>query len=230
MAKTLKTDKVYTSQKNKSDRSESEIPMDEQYFIQKAKDGDLEAFNQLVLNYQDIVYRQACYWVKDLDKAADITQDVFVKSFTNLSSFRGGSFKAWLLRIMTNTALDELRRNKRHPMIPLLPYDSEDEEVESPSWLTDHSASPEEIAEQRVLSQDVQQALNRLPASYRTIINLVDIEGLDYREAAQALGAPIGTIKSRLARARLLLRDRLIGASTRLPVNSGYYEYSRMMI
>jgi hypothetical protein len=87
MAKIMKTDKVYTSQKNKSDSSESEIPMDEQYFIQKAKDGDLEAFNQLVLNYQDIVYRQACYWVKDLDKAADITQDVFVKAFQTSHPF-----------------------------------------------------------------------------------------------------------------------------------------------
>jgi RNA polymerase sigma-70 factor, ECF subfamily len=204
--------------------------MDEQILINKAKNGDLEAFNQLVLTYQEIVYRQACYWLKDLEKAADITQDVFVKAFQNLSSFRGGSFKAWLLRIMTNTALDELRRQKRHPMIPLNPYDNENEEIESPFWLIDHSASPEEISEQRAMSRDVERALSRLPASYRLIINLIDIEGLDSKEAAQALGAPIGTIKSRLARARVMLRERLLGPNLPRQISTAYYDYGRMVI
>jgi RNA polymerase sigma-70 factor, ECF subfamily len=204
--------------------------MDEQMLIQKAKEGDLNAFNELVLIYQDIVYRQACYWMKDLEKAADITQDVFVKVFQNLASFRGGSFKAWLLRIMTNTALDELRRQNRHRMIPLMPYDDDDEEIESPAWLTDHSPSPEEIAEQRSTTRVIQKALEHLPAGYRLIISLVDIEGLDYKEAAQALGAPMGTIKSRLARARVLLRDRLM--AERVPGLSvaGAYEYRQMAI
>jgi RNA polymerase sigma-70 factor, ECF subfamily len=204
--------------------------MDEHILIQKAIDGDLDAFNQLVLTYQDIVYRQACYWLKDLEKAADITQDVFIKAFQNLASFRGGSFKAWLLRIMTNTALDELRRQKRHPMIALMPYDNEDEEVESPYWLTDHSASPEEVAEQRALTRDVQRALERIPASYRLIIHLIDIEGLDYQEAAQVLGSPIGTIKSRISRARGLLRDRLSGTVPQPKAAAGHYDYARMMI
>jgi RNA polymerase sigma-70 factor, ECF subfamily len=204
--------------------------MDEKILIQKATAGDLEAFNQLVLIYQDIVYRQACYWLKDLDKAEDVTQDVFVKAFQNLTSFRGGSFKAWLLRIMANTALDELRRQKRHPMVPLLPYDNENEEIESPYWLIDHSALPEEIAEQRALTGDMQHALDHLPAGYRMIVNLIDIEGLDYKEAAQALGAPIGTIKSRLARARVMLRERLLGAGIQTSVTSGYYNYGRMVV
>jgi RNA polymerase sigma-70 factor, ECF subfamily len=204
--------------------------MDEQMLIQKAKEGDLQAFNELVLIYQDIVYRQACYWLKDLEKAADITQDVFVKAFQNLASFRGGSFKAWLLRIMTNTALDELRRQQRHQMIPLVPYDDDDEEIESPAWLTDHSASPEEIVEQRSTARTVQRALDRLPAAYRVIISLVDIEGMDYKEAAEALGAPIGTIKSRLARARLLLRDRLTAGGTSNQFSSGSFEYGRMVV
>jgi RNA polymerase sigma-70 factor, ECF subfamily len=204
--------------------------MDEQILIKKATEGDLEAFNGLVLIYQGIVYRQACYWLKDLEKAADITQDVFVKAFQNITSFRGGSFKAWLLRIMTNTVLDELRRQKRHPMIPLLPYDNENEEIESPYWLIDHSASPEEIAERRTLTRDIQRALDRLPAGYRMIVNLIDIEGLDYKEAAQALGAPIGTIKSRLARARSMLRDRLMGAGVLPPVPSASYDYGKMII
>jgi RNA polymerase sigma-70 factor, ECF subfamily len=204
--------------------------MDEQILINKAKDGDLEAFNQLVLIYQDIVYRQACYWLKDLDKAADITQDVFVKAFQNLASFRGGSFRAWLLRIMTNTALDELRRQKRHPVIPLQPCDNEDEEIESPFWLIDHSASPEEISEQRSMSRELERALTRLPASYRLIINLIDIEGLDYKEAAHALGAPIGTIKSRLARARVMLRERLMGSNLPRQIATPYYDYGRMVI
>jgi RNA polymerase sigma-70 factor, ECF subfamily len=204
--------------------------MDEQILIKKATGGDLEAFNQLVFIYQDIVYRQACYWLKDLEKAADTTQDVFVKAFQNIDSFRGGSFKAWLLRIMANTALDELRRQKRHPMIPLLPYDKDDEEIESPYWLIDHSASPEEIAEQRTLTRDIQRALDHLPAGYRVIVNLIDIEGLDYKEAAQALGAPIGTIKSRLARARVMLRERLMGAGIQRPVTSACYDYGRMVV
>jgi RNA polymerase sigma-70 factor, ECF subfamily len=204
--------------------------MDEQILIQKAKEGDLDSFNKLVLAYQDIVYRQACYWMKDLDQAADITQDTFVKAYQSLSSFRGGSFRGWLLRIMTNKALDQLRRQKRHAMIPLLPYDSEDEEIESPYWLTDHSASPEEITEQRMMSSDIQRALDRLPAAYRAIINLIDIEGLDYKEAAQALGSPIGTIKSRLARARTMLRERLALKPIRATIATASYDCRAMII
>jgi RNA polymerase sigma-70 factor, ECF subfamily len=204
--------------------------MDEQTLIQKAKEGDLDAFNELVLAYQDVVYRQACYWMKDLDQAADITQDTFVKSYQNITSFRGGSFRGWLLRIMTNTALDQLRRQKRHAMVPLLPYDSEEEEIESPYWLMDHSASPEEITEQRLMTSDIQRALDRLPAAYRAIINLIDIEGLDYQEAAQALGSPIGTIKSRLARARAMLRERLTRNPIRATIAAASFDCSAISI
>jgi len=203
--------------------------MDEQALIKKASEGDLEAFNELVLIYQDIVYRQACYWMKDLEQAADITQDVFIKAFQNLASFRGGSFKAWLLRIMTNTALDELRRQQRHQMIALNPHDDDDEEIESPVWLTDPSASPEEITEQRAETRAVQRALEHLPTGYRLIISLIDIEGMDYKEAAQALGAPMGTIKSRLARARVMLRERLTAVALPGCATAGAYEYGRIM-
>jgi RNA polymerase sigma-70 factor, ECF subfamily len=105
--------------------------------------------------------------------------------------------------------LDELRQQKRRALVPLLPHLDDDEELESPDWLTDRSMMPETVCEQREFLHDLQMALDDLPRHYRLVVNLIDLEGLDYQEAAQALDLPLGTIKSRLLRARLLLRHKL---------------------
>jgi len=183
--------------------------MDETALIRAATAGELQAFNQLVLRYQDLAFRHAFQILKQKETAEDMTQDAFILAFRNLASFRGGSFRAWLLRIVSNTCYDELRRWKRRPTVSLYPLDGEEEEVESPRWLADPSPSPEDHAERADLRRILQRSLDELKPDYRQVLELVDVNGLDYSEAAQVLGVPVGTIKSRLARARVHLRNRL---------------------
>jgi RNA polymerase sigma factor (sigma-70 family) len=191
--------------------------MDEIALIQAAQSGDLDSFNHLVLNYQDLVYSQAYRMIGEDDTAADATQNAFISAFHHLGSYRGGSFRAWLLRIVTNACYDELRRRKRRPTVPLEPLDDAGEEVESPRWMVDPAEQPEDRLERAELQRAIQHCLDNLPADFRTTVVLVDVQGLDYYEAAQAIGTPIGTIKSRLARARLRMRDCLQGFMELLP-------------
>jgi RNA polymerase sigma-70 factor (ECF subfamily) len=190
---------------------------DETVLIGDAVKGDLDSFNCLVVKYQDIVFHQAYRLMGDDEKAADAAQEAFILAYKNLRSYRGGSFRAWLLRIVTNTCYDELRRQKRRPTTPLEPIDDAGEEVESPAWMADPGETPEESAERGELSQAFQHCLQGLPDEFRTVVVLVDVQGLDYEEAATAAGTPVGTIKSRLARARLRLRDCLKGFGELLP-------------
>jgi RNA polymerase sigma-70 factor, ECF subfamily len=191
--------------------------MDEAALIQSARQGDLDAFNRLVLAYQDLVFGQAYRMMGESEAAEDATQDAFISAYRNLGGYRGGSFKAWLLRIVTNLCYDELRRRQRRPTTPLEPVDQDDEEIESPRWLSDPGESPEDRAERSELARALQHCLDDLPVEFRSVVALVDIQGLDYTEAAQAIGKPLGTVKSRLARARLRMRECLQGAWELLP-------------
>ena len=185
--------------------------------IQAARGGDLDAFNRLVLGYQDLVYNHAYRMIGEEESADDATQNTFISAYNHLGSFRGGSFKAWLLRIVTNACYDELRRRKRRPTVPLEPLDDTGEEVESAHWMVDPIDQPEKQVEQAELQRAIQHCLDNLPSDFRSTVIMVDIQGLDYVEAAQAIGKPIGTIKSRLARARLRLRECLYGFAELLP-------------
>jgi RNA polymerase sigma-70 factor (ECF subfamily) len=200
--------------------------MDEAYLIQMSQKGDLDAFNRLVLAYQDMVYNQAYRMISEADTAEDAAQDAFIIAYRKIDTYRGGSFKAWLLRIVTNLCYDELRRRKRRPTTPLEPVDQDEEEIESPRWLSDPSESPEEAAERAELARALQKCLNHLPDDFRSIVTLVDIQGLDYSEAAAAINSPLGTVKSRLARARSRLRDCLQGFWELLPASFRLMEES----
>ena len=191
--------------------------MDEPILIHDAKHGDLDAFNRLVLQYQDMLYNTAYRILGDPALAADATQEAFISAFRKLKSYRGGSFKAWLLRIVTNACYDELRRQKRRPTTPLEPLTENDEEMESPRWISDHAASPEKQVETFELEKAIQRCIEALPPDFRTVVVLTDIQGLDYKEAAKAIKKPLGTIKSRLARARLRLRECLQKVRELLP-------------
>ena len=185
---------------------------DENAVITNARQGDLESFNQLVLAYQDVVYNQAYWILADRDAAEDAVQEAFISAFRNLQSFRGGSFRAWILRIVIHACYDELRRRKHRRLTPLYPVDEDEEEVESPYWMIDPSEPVEEMVERVDFGHTLQSWLDELPADFRAAVFLVDVQGLDYSEAADALAIPLGTLKSRLARARLYLRNRLNGA------------------
>ncbi len=193
--------------------------MDETALIQSAQQGDLDAFNTLILHYQDAVFNTALRILGDEDLAQDAAQEAFLSAFRNLATFRGGSFKAWIMRTVTNACYDELRRRKRRPTIPLEPNSSNGEEIDSPKWLADSSMTPAEKAEANELEHTIQRCLDTLPADFRTVIVLADIQGMDYSEIAAAVRAPLGTIKSRLARARLRLRECLRGFEELLPAS-----------
>lgn len=191
--------------------------MDENGLIQSARQGDLDAFNRLVLAYQDLVYNQAYRVMGDGEAAEDATQEAFISAYRSLNAYRGGSFKAWLMRIVTNACYDELRRRQRQPVTPLEPVDQDDEEIESPHWLMDPGETPESYSERAELDRALQNCLDGLPADFRSIVVLVDVQGFDYVEAAQVIHTPVGTVKSRLSRARLRLRDCLQGFWELLP-------------
>jgi RNA polymerase sigma-70 factor (ECF subfamily) len=188
---------------------ENSASSNEASLIFNARQGDLDSFNQLVLSYQDRVYNLAARILGDDDSAADITQNTFLTAYLNLPRFRNGSFRSWLFRITANACYDAFRRSKRHPVFSI-----EDKELaeENLSPLDDFSSSspmPEVELERHELVQLVQQAFNHLDIEQRTVVILVDQQEFDYREAAQILGIPVGTVKSRLARARLRLRQLL---------------------
>lgn len=191
--------------------------MDEVALIRAARDGDLNSFNRLVLEYQDLVYNQAYRVLGDPHAADDATQEAFISAYTNIRSYRGGSFRAWLLRIVTNASYDELRRRKRRPTTPLEPLDDAGEEIESPAWMVDPGESPEEARQRVELAGAIQNCISALPPEFRAVVALVDVQGMDYAEASEAIGSPLGTVKSRLARARARLRECLQGFWELLP-------------
>lgn len=193
--------------------------MSEEDVVRSAVAGDLDAFNQLVLNYERMAFNLACRILNDSDAADDATQQAFISAFNSIGKFRGGSFKAWLLRIVSNVCIDELRARKRHPVTRLEPLDhASDEEIESPAWLADDSASPEEHLNQVELQQAIEQCLENLTEEFRLVVILVDVQGCDYQEVSTIVGKPLGTVKSRLARARERMQNCLQSFWELIPV------------
>jgi RNA polymerase sigma-70 factor, ECF subfamily len=189
---------------------------DEQALIAAAQRGSLPAFNQLILHYQGLAFNVAYRILGDTDSASDATQDGFIKAFQKLDQYRGGSFKAWMLRIVTNTCYDTLRARKRRPTISL---ESEDEDTDSEhdSRLQDTAERPDAYLLRKELAGVIQSAIELLPADQRTALVLADIEGLDYQEIAEVTNSALGTVKSRLSRARAKMRDMLLAQKELLP-------------
>lgn len=191
--------------------------MEETELITRAVDGDLDAFNQLVLQHQEVAYNVAYRIMADENAAADATQEAVISMYRKLDTYRGGSFKSWFLRIVTNACYDELRRQRRRPTIPIEPETNEGELVESPEWLEDKSAGPEEVLGSSEIENAIQHCLTGLEQKFRVVITLVDVSGEDYETVSQIIGTPIGTVKSRLARARLKMQQCLKGFRELLP-------------
>jgi RNA polymerase sigma-70 factor (ECF subfamily) len=184
--------------------------MDETALVGAAQKGDLDAFNRLVLIYQEMAFNLAYRMLSDEDAAADATQVAFLSAYRSLASYRGGSFRAWVMRMVTNACYDELRRRQRRPTTPLEPMDNEyEEEIESPAWLADDDPSPEQVLELGELENAIQSCLGGLPDEFRAAVIMIDVEGMDYQEVSVAINKPLGTVKSRVARGRLKLRECL---------------------
>jgi RNA polymerase sigma-70 factor (ECF subfamily) len=181
---------------------ESIIGSYETDLVVAAQKGDVEAFNQLVLSYQDKIFNLAARILGDSALADDISQNTFLTAYLSLPRFRNGSFRSWLFRIATNLCYDIHRQHKRHPVVSL-ENETESEERFLPLYdFPDPSGLPEKELEKREFEQHVQQALDQLDADHRTVVALIDLQDFDYKEAAQILDVPIGTVKSRLARGR----------------------------
>ncbi len=181
---------------------------EEQRLVEAGQRGDVEAFNQLVRLYEGRVYNLCYRMLGDADAAADVTQDSFISAYRNLNRFRGGLFRSWLFRIATNACYDALRARKRRPTVSLsAPSDLDDD---APAFdLPDAGESPDELALRRELSAAIQRGIDQLPEDQRIVVILSDVQGLTYEEIAEVTNTNLGTVKSRLSRARARLRDIL---------------------
>ena len=190
--------------------------------VQAAKMGDLNAFNEIVLGYQDQAFNLAYHILGNQNIAEDVSQDAFILAFKKIHQFRGGSFKAWLLKIVTNLCYSEIRTWKRNTFQGLEQINSNGDTNESPEWIRDPKPSPEEEIESNEMREILDSTMNKLPSVYRTALSLVDIHAFNYREAASIMGISIGTVKSRLARGRTQLRTILLDIDPQYISNLGF--------
>lgn len=201
--------------------------MDEAAWIEASRAGDVQAFNRLVVVHQQAAYDLAFRMLRDGDAAADATQDAFIASFTHLHQFRGGSFKAWLLRIVLNQVYDRLRKAKRRQTESLdqMTYDDESPVLQIASG----DPTPEEAALSRELMACIDDGLRTLSPDQQATVILCDIHGLSYEEVASSTGASVGTVKSRLSRGRGAMRAYLASHLELMPPSIRHYFESHDM-
>lgn len=180
-------------------------PSDEAEIVRRSQRGEVDAFNHLVERYQQAVFNLAYRTLGNLASAEDIAQETFLAAFQHLRDYRGGSLRGWLFRITLNRCYDHLRRAGRHASVSLDLLDEGDHPIDPP----DPAESPVDYTVRQEMGHQLQLGLQHLPVEQRTVLILCDIQGLSYTEAADAMGTSIGTVKSRLSRARRALRDYL---------------------
>ncbi|HEX4715212.1 MAG TPA: sigma-70 family RNA polymerase sigma factor [Ktedonobacteraceae bacterium] len=195
---------------------------DEAQLVIRSQQGDVSAFNQLVLQYQQTVYNVVLRMLGDRDTAADVTQDTFIAALRGIQSFRAGSsFRAWLLRIASNQACDQWRRAHRHAHESLDNLTDEDEpyaaSILSTLIATGDEVNPEESLLTHELQDLITQGLQTLSLEQREAVILCDIQGLSYEEIATTTRSTLGTVRSRIARGRVRLRDYLYQHRELLP-------------
>jgi len=177
---------------------------DEESVVRLAVGGDRSAFARLMEHYQSACYGLAWRLIGDPDQAADATQDAFIHAYDALRSYRGGIFRSWLMRITANASYDILRRAQRRPTTAL------PEPEEGQAELPDIGAvNPVDEAQKSELYRYLERALRLLPEDQRVAVVLCDVYGMDYGEVASMTDSPIGTVKSRIHRGRLRLREIL---------------------
>ncbi|MCR4397702.1 MAG: sigma-70 family RNA polymerase sigma factor [Firmicutes bacterium] len=185
------------------------MPSPEDSLLARARDGNVEAFEQLVLAYEKMVYNLAFRMMGNHEDASDVAQEAFLRAFASLRRFRGdSSFSTWISRIVSNICLDELRRRHRRRVTSIdEPVETGDGEMSRQT--RDPAPGPEDLVERMELRADIQEGIQRLHEDHRVMIVLRDIQGLSYEEISEILGLSLGTVKSRLNRARHALRQKL---------------------
>jgi len=185
---------------------------DDRELVAKSLRGDTEAFRTIVERYQERVYNVAFQMTGSHEDSLDLAQDSFLRVFRALSSFKGdSSLGTWIHRIAHNIVIDELRKRRRRPVVAM----STDTVVitEDGEHMLEWSAPMDEAPEEQLLraekKREIEQALQRISPEHRSVLVMRDIEGLTYEEVAEVLGLNVGTVKSRLNRARLALREKL---------------------
>ncbi len=192
----------------------------EALLIARSRRGEAAAFNQLILLHQQAVYTLAYRMLGDPDNAADVTQEALFSAYRAIASFRGGSFRSWLLRIASNACFDYWRRSRRHPGDSLEALTGQGENAEegaAQQFAADDRWNPETLALRSELQSLIQAGLLSLPPEQRLSVILSDIQGLAYEEIASATGVTLGTVKSRIARGRAALRSYLHQHAELLP-------------
>jgi RNA polymerase sigma-70 factor (ECF subfamily) len=186
--------------------------------LKRARNGDRGAFGHLVVMYQDRLFNAIVRLVGDRDEAAELTQETFTKSLAALADFRGDSAPyTWLFRIAVNLSISRLRKVQRHRVFSLDQPSSgngkagrhEDQASALIDRVRQNAPGPSAMLEKREQAEQVVAALGRVEAEYRAVLIMRDVEGFDYQQMADVLDLPLGTLKSRLFRARIALRDEL---------------------
>ena len=188
----------------------------EKHLIRAAQNGDISGFNALVRLYQNIVYQTAYRVMGESEAAADATQEAFVSAYKHIRSFRGDSFRGWLMRIVTNACYDQMRERRRHPTSSLEALFVGSRPL-APAAEPLAADTPPELAERQELGEIIQKGLQTLPFDSRMTLVLFDVQGFSYQEISEITGTHIGTVKSRLFRARALLRSFLLAQQDVLP-------------
>lgn len=183
------------------------IAADDESLVRDAQAGNLASFNRLVEKYQTPLYNVVLRYVSDRQLAEDVTQEAFVSAWRAVRTFKGGSFRAWLFRIAINEARDLHRRSSRRLATSL---DDLLEQGAVPGLEEDRGCGPEEAALRDATLRAVERCIQQLPEEQRVVVVLSDVQGLSYDEVADALALPLGTVKSRLFRARVSLRKLLL--------------------
>ncbi|HOQ17167.1 MAG: sigma-70 family RNA polymerase sigma factor [Epulopiscium sp.] len=183
---------------------------EEKLLVKRAKKGNISAFEELIIEHESKVYNIAYRILNNEEDAKDLSQEVFIKAFNSLHKFReDSSFSTWLYRIAMNTCIDELRKRKGRESYSI-DRDIQTDEGTIPREFQDKQLNPEEELMNKELASQIQWALNHLSETYKEVIILRDFQGFDYKQISQILGCSLGTVKSRISRARTELKNVLI--------------------
>ncbi len=178
--------------------------------IQKCENGDKKAFDELVLKYQTKAFNVAYRMLSNYEEAKDITQEAFLKAYQSMRGFRKDAcFYTWLYRILINTCKNKMKNWARHPHVESLDSPVQTAEGDVIRTLPDKEPDPDQLLIKRETQRCVREAIDSLAIKYKAVIILRDIEGLSYKEITESIGCREGTIKSRLSRARIILKEKL---------------------